>query len=137
VEVELGDGVAELVGLGALDTLAALAGGDLLVPLALALAEVGEDFHERALLQAADRAGGEAELALAVLVEEAFVEQLFEELGVLGLAGVLHHLLEGLEGLVPVLHDELHHLVEAKELVLGGEFLAVELAVEVLHTAGL
>ena len=55
----------------------------------------------------------------------------------LGLLGVLHHLLEGFEGLFTMLHDELHHLVEAEELVLGGEFVTVELAVEILHTPGL
>ena len=31
----------------------------------------------------------------------------------------------------------LHELVEAEQLVLGGEFLAVELAVEVLHARGI
>ena len=35
--------------------------------------------------------------------------------------------------LVAVLHDEVHELVEAEEIVLGGEFFAVVFAVEVLH----
>jgi hypothetical protein len=39
--------------------------------------------------------------------------------------------------LLAVLHDELHELVEAEELVLGGELLAVVVAVEVLHGRGL
>jgi hypothetical protein len=34
-----------------------------------------------------------------------------------------------------VFHDELHELVEAEELVLGGEFFTVELAVEIFHKA--
>ena len=50
---------------------------------------------------------------------------------------VLHHLLNGLERLLAVLHDELHELVEPEQLVLGRELLAVELAVEVLHSPGL
>ncbi len=50
---------------------------------------------------------------------------------------ILHHLLEGLHGLLAVLHDELHDLVEAKELVLRGKLAAVEFAVEVLHQPGL
>jgi hypothetical protein len=36
-----------------------------------------------------------------------------------------------------MLHDEVHHLVEAEELVLGGEFLTAEFTVKVLHTPGL
>jgi hypothetical protein len=138
VQVELGDGVAVLVLLGALDALPARAGRDLLVPLALAGAEVGEDLHQRLLLHAADGLGGDAELALAVLVEQAVVDQLLQQVGLFGVAaGVVHHLLDGLEGLLAVLHDELHELVEAEELVLGGELLAVELAVEVLHVGRL
>lgn len=101
--------------------------------VALALSQVREDFHEGAALHSADGAGGEAELAFAVFIEEAFVDELFEEVGVFGLIGVFHHLLQGFEGLFAVLHDELHHLVEAEELVLGGKFISVEFAVEVLH----
>src|SRR5207248_1478664 len=90
-----------------------------------------------AALHSADGFGGEPELAFAVFVEEAVLDELFEKLRMLGLLGVLHHLLEGSQGLLAVLHDELHHLVEAEELVLGGEFFAVEFAVEVLHGWGI
>ena len=133
VQVQLADRVAVLVGLGAFDALAAVAGRDLLVAFALALAEVGEDLHQRLALHAADGLGREAQLALAVLVEHALLEELLEHLGLLGVLGVLHHLLDGLQRLLAILHDELHELVEAEELVLRGEFAAVVFAVEVLH----
>ena len=57
VQIQLADGVAVLIGLGAFDALAALAGGDLLVPLALALAEVGEDLHQRPAAASGRRPG--------------------------------------------------------------------------------
>ena len=81
--------------------------------------------------------GREPQPALAVLVEHAVLEQLLEQVGLGLVLGIVHHLLDGLQGLVAVLHDELHELIEAKELVLGGEFFAVVFAVEVLHVAGL
>jgi hypothetical protein len=60
---------------------------------------------------------------------------LLDEIGLILIFGVLEHLLNGFEGLVAVLEDELHELVESEELVLGGEFLAVVFAVGVLHVA--
>ena len=96
VQVELADRVAELVRLGAFDALAAGAGGDFFVAVALALAEVGEDFHQGLLLHFLDGPRRQAELALAVLVEHAFFEQLLEQVGLLLVFRVLHHLLDGL-----------------------------------------
>jgi len=103
------------------------------MPFALAVAEVGKDFHQGLALHFVDGPGGEAELALAVLVEHPVLQELLEQIGLLLVLGLLHHLLDGFERLIAVLHDELHELVEAEELVLGGELLPVELAVEVLH----
>jgi hypothetical protein len=62
---------------------------------------------------------------------------LLEQVRLLGVGRVLHHLFDGFEGLLPVLHDEVHQLVEVEELVLGGEGFAVEFAVEILHRGGL
>ena len=78
----------------------------------------------------------EAKLPLAVLVEHAVFQQLLEHLGLLVVLRILHHLLDGLQGLVAILHDELHQLVEAEQLVLRGKFFAVVFAVEVLHGVG-
>ena len=55
VQIEFADRIAVLVGLGAFDAFAALAGRDLFVAFALARAEVGEDFHQRLALHLADR----------------------------------------------------------------------------------
>jgi hypothetical protein len=133
VKIELADGVAVFVLLGAFDAFAREAGGDFFVAIARAVAEVGEDFHQGLALHLGDGAGRQAKLPFAVLIEHAILEQLFEHVGLLLVLGVLHHLLDSFEGLVAVLHDELHELVEAEELVLRGEFFAVVFAVEVLH----
>ena len=137
VQVQLADRVAELVGLGPLNALAALAGGDLLVPLALALPQVREDLHQGTPLHAGDGPRRQAEFALAVLVEQALLDELLEQLGLGLVLRVLQHLFDRLQGLVAVLHDEVHELVEPEQLVLRGELLPVELAVEVLHEAPL
>jgi hypothetical protein len=133
VQVQFADGVAVLVGFGAFDAFAAGAGGDFLVAFALAGAEVGEDLHEGLALHLGYGARGEPEVALAILVEHAVLEQLLEQVGLGVVLGVLHHLLDGFEGLVAILHDEVHELVEAKEVVGGGELRPVVFAVEVLH----
>src|SRR5437667_9197586 len=101
------------------------------------MTEVGEDFHEGFALHSSDGARGEADFSFAVLVEHALLEKLLEELRLLLVLGVFEHLLDGFEGLLAVLEDELHHLVQAEELIGGGEALAVEFAVEVLHAARL
>ncbi len=78
MDVQFGDGVAVLVGFGAFDAFTALARRDLFVTFALSLAEIGEDFHEGAFLHAPQRPRGEPELALAVLVEQALLDELLE-----------------------------------------------------------
>ena len=137
MDVEFGDVVAVGVGFGAFDAIAALARGGFWVAFTLALGEVGEDFGEGAALDAVDGAGCEAEFTEGVAVEEALGDELVEELGLLGVLGALEHLLDGLEGLVAVLGDELEELIGREEVVLGGEFGAVVLGVEGLHADGI
>ena len=137
VDVEFGDVVAVGVGFGAFDAIAGLARGGFRVAFTLALGEVGEDFGEGAALDAVDGAGSEAEFTEGVAVEEALGDELVEELGLLGVLGAFEHLLDGLEGLVAVLGDELEELIGREEVVLGGEFVAIVLGVEGLHAGGI
>ena len=78
MEIKFRDWITVLIRFSAFDAFAALAGGNLFVAFAGSLAEVGEDFHQRLALHLVDGAGREADLALAVLVEHAFLEELFE-----------------------------------------------------------
>jgi hypothetical protein len=107
------------------------------VSFTLAGTEVSEDFGQRFSLHFRDGARRQPEAALAVFIEHSVLQKLFEQVGLLLVFRVLRHLLDGLEGLLAVLQDELHQLVKAEELVLRGEFVAVELAVEVLHVGGI
>ncbi len=58
---------------------------------------------------------------------------MLNQVGLVLVFGVLKHLLNGFQRLLAVLDDELHELVETEKLVLGGEILAVELAVVIFH----
>jgi len=133
MEVQLGDGVAIGIRLGAVDALLAGAGGDALVPFALALLEIGEDLHERFPLHFGDRPAGQAQAALFVLVQHAVFEQLLQHVGLRRVIRIVHHLFDRLKGSLAMFHDELHELIEAEEFVGGREFLPVEFAVEILH----
>ena len=133
MEIEFADGVAELVRLGAVDAFAVGTGGDFFVAVALAVFQIGEDFHQRLLLHLVDRTRREAELPFAVFIQHAIFQQLFEQIRLLLVFGILHHLLQRLHGLVAVFHDEFHQLVETEEFVLCGELFTVVFAVEVLH----
>ena len=133
VQIEFTDRVAKLVRLGAVDAFTVGTDGDFFVAIALTVAEVGEHLHQRLLLHLVDRSRGQSQLAFAVFIEHAVFEQLLEQIGLLLIFGVFHHLLQRLHGLVAVLHDEFHELVESRIDFPGWEFFAVVFAVEVLH----
>ena len=116
VQVQFANGVAVLIGLGPVDPFAAEARRHFFVPFALASAQVGEDFHQRLALHFGDGPRRQAELALAVFVEHAILEQLLEHFGLGLVLWVLHHLLDRLQCLLAILHDELHELIEAEQL---------------------
>ena len=69
--------------------------------------------------------GCETKPTLAVFVKHAILEKLLEHVGRGLVFWVVHHLLDGFERLFAMLHDELHQLVHAEELVRSGEFIAV------------
>ena len=79
-------------------------------------AQVRKNFHQRLALHACDRARREAHLALAVLVEHPFLQQLVEHFRLLFIPRLIHHVFNRLHPLLAVLKDELHDLVEAEQL---------------------
>ena len=107
------------------------------MPLPLSGAQVRKDFHQRLLLHAANRPRRETQLPFAILVEQSILDHLLQQLGFFRILAVAQHLLDRLQGLLAVLKDELHELVEIEEAIGCGKFLAVVFAVEVLHRAAI
>ena len=104
---------------------------------ALAGAEVGENLHQRFLLHSCDGPRSQPQFALAILVQQSVLDHLLQQFRLLGILAIAHHLLDRLQGLLAVLKDQLHELIDVKELIGSGKFLAVVFAVEVLHRAAI
>src|SRR5882762_2275201 len=133
MNVQFRNRIAILIRLGSLDPLPTLPRRNLLMPLALPGAEVGEYLHQRLLLHSRDRTRREAQFAFAILVQQPILDHLLEQFRLLGIFSIPHHLLDRLQGLLAVLKDKLHQLVDIKQLVRCGKFFAVKFAVKVLH----
>ena len=80
VQIQLADRIAILIWFCPFNAFAALAGRHFFVPFPLALAKVGENFHQRLALHSPDGLGRKARPAFAVLVQHSLFQQLLEHL---------------------------------------------------------
>ncbi len=137
MHVDIRNGVAEGVGSISVGAFGACAGCEFFVSVACALLQVGEDFVESLHLHATDGAWRESESTAAIFVKHAVFEKLIEQVLRGSVLTVLHGVFDGAHGLITVLEDELHELIEAEEFVGRGEIVPVELAVGVPHTGSI